>query len=245
MRLENKVAIVTGAASGIGKAIAEKFVSEGAKVVFSDVNGDESLVAAFGDKAIFVKCNVANSEEVNALIAASVAKFGGLDIMVNNAGIGGTGGILEVTDEDWNKTININLSGVMHGIRAAAKVMKEKGTSGAIINMSSILGKVGFQGAIAYCAAKGGVVQLTHASALDLAALKIRVNAIAPGFITTGMTKDVLVMKQFNDLIISSTPLGHVGEVEDIAAAAVYLASDEAKYVTGEVLYVDGGWTAK
>ncbi len=245
MRLENKVAIVTGAASGIGKAIAEKFVSEGAKVVFSDVNGDESLVAAFGDKAIFVKCNVANSEEVNALIAASVAKFGGLDIMVNNAGIGGTGGILEVTDEDWNKTININLSGVMHGIRAAAKVMKEKGINGAIINMSSILGKVGFQGAIAYCAAKGGVVQLTHASALDLAALKIRVNAIAPGFITTGMTKDVLVMKQFNDLIISSTPLGHVGEVEDIAAAAVYLASDEAKYVTGEVLYVDGGWTAK
>ena len=245
MRLENKVAIVTGAASGIGKAIAEKFISEGAKVVFSDVNGDESLVSAFGDKALFIKCNVAKPEEVESLVATAVAKFGGLDIMVNNAGIGGTGGILEVTDADWDKTIGINLTGVMHGIRAAAKVMKEKGTSGAIINMSSILGKVGFQGAIAYCAAKGGVVQLTHASALDLAALKIRVNAIAPGFITTGMTKDVLAMKPFNDLIISSTPLGHVGEVEDIAAAAVYLASDEAKYVTGEVLYVDGGWTAK
>lgn len=245
MRLENKVAIVTGAASGIGKAIAEKFINEGAKVVFSDVNGDESLVAAFGDKAVFAKCNVANPEEVNNLIALAVAKFGGLDIMVNNAGIGGSGGILEVTDESWDKTIGINLSGVMHGIRAAARLMKEKGTNGVIINMSSILGKVGFQGAIAYCAAKGGVVQLTHASALDLAALKIRVNAIAPGFITTGMTKDVLAMKQFNGLIVSSTPLGHVGEVEDIAAAAVYLASDEAKYVTGEVLYVDGGWTAK
>lgn len=245
MRLENKVAIVTGAASGIGKAIAEKFISEGAKVVFSDVNGDESLVAAYGDKALFVKCNVAKSEEVENLVASAVAKFGGLDIMVNNAGIGGTGGILEVTDADWDKTIAINLSGVMHGIRAAAKVMKEKGTGGAIISMSSILGKVGFQGAIAYCAAKGGVVQLTHASALDLAALKIRVNAIAPGFITTGMTKDILANKQFNDLIVSSTPLGHVGEVADIASAAVYLASDEAKYVTGEVLYVDGGWTAK
>jgi NAD(P)-dependent dehydrogenase (short-subunit alcohol dehydrogenase family) len=245
MRLENKVAIVTGAASGIGKAIAEKFISEGAKVVFSDVNGDESLVSAFGDKALFVKCNVVKPEEVENLVASAVAKFGGLDIMVNNAGIGGTGGILEVTDADWDETIAINLSGVMHGIRAAAKVMKERGTSGAIISMSSILGKVGFQGSIAYCAAKGGVVQLTHASALDLASLKIRVNAIAPGFITTGMTKDVLAMKEFNDLIVSSTPLGHVGEVADIAAAAVYLASDEAKYVTGEVLYVDGGWTAR
>lgn len=245
MRLENKIAIVTGAASGIGKAIAEKFIEEGAKVVFSDVNGDESLVAAFGDKAIFTKCDVSKTEEVENLIAAAVAKFGGLDIMVNNAGIGGTGGILEVTDADWDKTIAINLSGVMRGTRAAAKVMQAKGVNGAIINMSSILGKVGFQGSIAYCAAKGGVVQLTHASALDLAALKIRVNAIAPGFITTGMTKDVLAMKQFNDLIVSSTPLGHVGEVSDIANAAVYLASDEAKYVTGEVLYVDGGWTAK
>src|SRR5574344_965030 len=108
MRLENKIAIVTGAASGIGKAIAEKFIEEGAKVVFSDVNGDESLVAAFDGKAIFVKCDVSKTEEVENLIAAAVAKFGGLDIMVNNAGIGGLGGILDVTDENWDKTIGIN-----------------------------------------------------------------------------------------------------------------------------------------
>lgn len=245
MRLENKVAIVTGAASGIGKAIAEKFINEGARVVFSDVNGDESLVAGYGDKALFVKCNVAKSEEMESLIAKAVTHFGQLDIMVNNAGIGGLGGVLEVTDENWDKTIGINLTGVMFGMRAAAKAMKEKGINGAIINMSSILGKVGFAGSIAYCAAKGGVVQLTHAGALDLAPFKIRVNAIAPGFITTGMTKDILENKQFNDLVVSSTPLGHVGEVSDIANAAVYLASDEAKYVTGEILYVDGGWTAK
>jgi len=245
MRLENKVAIVTGAASGIGKAIAEKFINEGARVVFSDVNGDESLVAGYGDKALFVKCNVAKSEEIESLIAKAVTHFGQLDIMVNNAGIGGLGGVLEVTDENWDKTIGINLTGVMFGMRAAAKAMKEKGINGAIINMSSILGKVGFAGSIAYCAAKGGVVQLTHAGALDLAPFKIRVNAIAPGFITTGMTKDILENKQFNDLVVGSTPLGHVGEVSDIANAAVYLASDEAKYVTGEVLYVDGGWTAK
>jgi NAD(P)-dependent dehydrogenase (short-subunit alcohol dehydrogenase family) len=245
MRLENKVAVVTGAASGIGKAIAEKFISEGAKVVFSDVNGDESLVASFKENALFVKCDVSKSAEVENLVAEAIKKFGRLDIMVNNAGIGGLGGILDVTDENWDKTIGINLSGTMFGMRAAANAMKKAGISGSIINMSSILGKVGLAGAIAYCAAKGGVVQLTHAASLDLATDKIRVNAIAPGFIETNMTKDILAMKQFNDMVVSSTPLGHVGDVDDIASAAVYLAADEAKYVTGSVVYVDGGWTAK
>lgn len=245
MRLENKIAIVTGAASGIGKAIAEKFINEGARVVFSDVNSDTTLVSAFGDQALFVKCDVSKSAEVENLIGQTIEHFGGLDIMVNNAGISGAGGVIEVTDESWDKTIAINLSGVMFGMRAAAKAMKQKGVKGSIINMSSILGKVGFNGAIAYCAAKGGVVQLTQAGALDLAADQIRVNAIAPGFIETNMTKDILALKQFNDMIISSTPLGHVGQVSDIASAAVYLASDEASYVTGSVVYVDGGWTAR
>lgn len=245
MRLENKIAIVTGAASGLGKAIAEKFISEGAKVVLSDMKGDDSLISSFGDKALFIKCDVSKSAEVENLIKQTVEHFGSLDIMVNNAGISGSGGIIEVTDESWNQTIAINLSGVMFGMRAAAQAMKQKGIKGSIINMSSILGKVGFNGAIAYCAAKGGVVQLTQAGALDLAVDKIRVNAIAPGFIETNMTKDVLAIKQFNDMIVSSTPLGHVGQVSDIANAAVYLASDEANYVTGSVIYVDGGWTAR
>ena len=245
MRLENKVAIITGSAVGIGKAIAKKFITEGAKVVFSDINGDESLVTDFGDKALFVKCDVSKSEEVENLVNKTVEHFGKLDILVNNAGIGGLGGILEVTDESWNKTLNINLSGTMFGMRAAAKVMKEKGIKGSIINLSSILGLVGFSGSIAYCATKGGVVQLTHAGALDLAPHQIRVNAIAPGFIETEMTKDVLAQKEFNDLIISSTPFGYVGKTEDIANAALYLASDESSYVTGSVIYVDGGWTAK
>lgn len=245
MRLENKVAVVTGAASGIGKAIAEKFIKEGAKVVFSDMNGDESLVAEFKDSALFVKCDVSKSAEVENLVAQAVQHFGRLDIMVNNAGVGGLGGILDVTDENWNKTIGINLSGVMFGARAAANAMKKAGIHGSIINMSSILGSVGLAGAIAYCAAKGGVVQLTHAAALDLAGDNIRVNAIAPGFIQTNMTKDVLAMKQFNDMVVSSTPLGHVGDVDDIANAALYLAEDGSKYVTGTIAYVDGGWTAR
>jgi len=245
MRLENKVAIVTGSATGIGQAIAEKFISEGASVIFSDINGDDSLISKFGEKALFIKCDVSKSEEVENLINKTIEHFGKLDVMVNNAGIGGLGGILDVTNESWDKTIGINLSGTMFGMRAAAKAMKNKNIKGSIINLSSILGKVGFNGAIAYCAAKGGVVQLTHAGALDLAADHIRVNAIAPGFIETNMTKDILAQKEFNDLVTSSTPLGHVGKTEDIANAALYLASDESGYVTGSVIYVDGGWTAK
>ncbi len=240
--MENKVAIVTGAASGIGKAIAEKYLAEGASVIYSDV---AETFEVSSDKAIYVKCDVSKSAEVNALVKAATDKFGKLDVMVNNAGIGGLGGALDITDEYWDKVIGVNLSGVLYGIRAAANAMKEQGIKGSIINMSSILGKVGFAGAIGYCAAKGGVVQLTHASALDLATLGIRVNAIAPGFITTDMTKDILQNEAFNNLVISSTPMGHVGHVDDIANAALYLGSDESTYVTGEVIYVDGGWTAK
>lgn len=240
--MENKVAIVTGAASGIGKAIAEKYLAEGASVVFSDIADSMELSS---ERAIYVKCNVAKSAEVNELVKTAVDKFGKLDVMVNNAGVGGLGGALDITDEYWDKVIAVNLSGVLYGIRAAANVMKDLGIKGSIINMSSILGKVGLTGAIGYCAAKGGVVQLTRAAALDLASLGIRVTAIAPGFITTGMTKDVLENEAFNSMVMAGTPLGHVGHVDDIASAALYLGSEESTYVTGEILYVDGGWTAK
>ncbi|MEX2410566.1 MAG: SDR family NAD(P)-dependent oxidoreductase [Candidatus Paceibacterota bacterium] len=246
MRLKDKVAIVTGASSGIGKSIAEEFINNGAKVVFSDINEPKDNVSdKFSEKAEFFKCDVSNPEEVEELIKFTIDKFKSLDIMVNNAGIGGTGSILEATNEDWQRTLNINLSGVFYGIKNAAKYMKENSIKGSIINMSSILGRVGFKGAVAYCASKGGVVQTTHASALDLAEFNIRVNAIAPGFIKTKMTDPVLQDKTFNDFVISSTPMGRVGEPKDIANAAVFLASDESKYVTGEIIYVDGGWTAK
>ena len=243
MKLENKVAVVTGAASGIGLAIANLFVAEGAKVVYSDIN--DGGLKLDPTSAMFVKCDVSKSAEVDALVKAAVAQFGRLDIMVNNAGIGGLGGVLDATDEAWAKTIGINLSGVFYGARAASNAMKAAGIKGSIINMSSILGTVGLGSAVCYCAAKGGVVQLTHSSALDLAPLGIRINAIAPGFIATNMTKGVLENWDVSNMVKANTPLGYVGEPNDIAQAALYLASDDAKYVTGTVLHVDGGWTAR
>jgi NAD(P)-dependent dehydrogenase (short-subunit alcohol dehydrogenase family) len=246
MKLKNKVAIVTGASSGIGLAIAKIYIQEGAKVVLSDISETAGHQAAesLGANARFFKCNVADSKEVDALVVYAVETFGTLDIMVNNAGIGALGEISDVTDEDWNKVIAVNLNGVFYGSRAASKFMKEKGIKGSIINMSSILGTVGMEGTVAYCAAKGGVVQLTHAGALDLAKNGIRINAIAPGFIKTNMTKNFLA-SEFGDMVRANTPLGYVGEPEDIAKAALYLASDDSSYVTGEVLHVDGGWRAR
>ena len=234
MKLENKIAIVTGSSLGIGKAIAEKFIREGAKVVFSDVNEI--------DNVLFKKCDVSKSNEVNDLINFCLEKFGGLDIMVNNAGIGTMADITTLTDEEWQKVIGINLSGVFYGARAASKVMKE---GGSIINMSSILGSVGFANAVAYCAAKGGVDQITKAGALDLSKKGIRINSIAPGFIKTNMTKGLQEDEAYSSFINMMTPMGRMGDVEDIANAAVYLASSDSKYTTGTTLYVDGGYRAQ
>lgn len=241
MKLENKVAIVTGACSGIGKAIAEEFLEQGASVVFSDINE----IKINSEKAMFIKCDVSKSEEVNNLIEETAKKFGRIDIMVNNAGIGTVGDTLSADDDCWNKIIGINLSGVFFGMRAAGNKMKELGIKGSIINMTSILGTVGFRGAIGYCAAKGGVNQLTKAGALDLASCGIRVNAIAPGFIKTQMTKGVQEDEKLKAFIESKTPLGYMGEPMDIAKGAVYLASEDSKYVTGNILYIDGGWISE
>lgn len=244
MQLKDKIAIVTGADSGIGRAIAEKFIEEGAKVVFSDIKQTENVEEKFAGSAIFVKCDVSNSAEVDALVSRAVEVFGGLDIMVNNAGIGTQGTVIDMDDETWQKTININLSGVFYGIRAAGKYMNDNKIKGSIINMSSILGEVGFAGSIAYCATKGGVVQLTKAGAIDLAKMGIRVNAVAPGFIETEMTKGLLQDPATKEFLEKSTPMGYVGQPIDIAEATVYLASDRSSYVTGNILFVDGGWRA-
>lgn len=244
MRLKDKVAIVTGAASGIGQAIGDLFVAEGAKVIYSDIHEEATHLALMSGQAEYVKCNVAERSEVEALVKATIDKFGHLDIMVNNAGVGTLGSILDVSDEVWETTIKVNLYGVFYGSQIAAQIMKEKNIKGSIVNISSILGTVGMASTVSYCASKGGVVQLTHAASLDLAPFGIRINAVAPGFIATKMTEGVLQDEAFNKMVNTNTPLGYVGESLDIAQAVLYLASDESKYVTGTVLHVDGGWTA-
>ncbi len=242
MRLQGKIAIVTGASSGLGKAIAEMFIKEGAKVVFSDIN---PYLGELSENARFLKADTSKKEEVQALVDFAVKEFGSLDIMVNNAGIGLTGELASLTDEIWDKVIAINLSGVFYGLRAAAAYMKEKKIKGSIINMASILGQVGFRTAGAYSASKGGVNQLSRTAALELAPFDIRVNSIAPGFIKTQMTKGIQDNEAANASLMGTVPMGKMGEPDDIAYAAVYLASDESKYATGSVLYVDGGWMAQ
>jgi NAD(P)-dependent dehydrogenase (short-subunit alcohol dehydrogenase family) len=240
MELKNKVAIVTGAASGIGRAIADNFISQGAKVIYSDISEIKNL----SENAQYFSADVSKPAEVKKLIEFAVEKFGSLEVMVNNAGIGSQGGILEENDENFDKVIDINLKGTFYGTREAAKYMAENNINGSIINMSSILGEVGFKGAVSYCIAKGGVSQLTKTSAIDLAKKNIRVNAIGPGFIKTAMTEELLKNPNLNKLIISSTPMGRVGETQEIANLAIFLASDKASYITGQIMFADGGWTS-
>ena len=246
-RLKNKVAVITGASSGIGNTIAKHFLQEGAKVVYADIQGKakDVIPEKYQDRAIFVKCDVSKPNQVEKLLDKSFNAFDKVDIMVNNAGVGSLSSVMEETEDNWTKVLSINLSGVFYGMRAAANRMKEENIKGSIINTSSILGSVGLANTISYSASKGGIEQLTRAGCQDLAPYKIRVNAIAPAFIKTDMTEEVLEDKNFSKMVKNNTPLGHVGEPDDIAKAAVYLASDESKYVTGEILHVDGGWTAR
>lgn len=249
MRLENKVAIITGAGSGIGKASAKLFAKEGAKVVVADLNeeGGQQTVSEIkdgGGEAIFVKTDVSKAEDIDAMVLKCVETYGELDILFNNAGVVSMGKIDATTEEDWQKVIDVDLKGVFLGCKRAIPEMEKVG-KGKIISTASIAGLVGFDGVAAYCAAKGGVVNLTRELALECAPKKINVNAIAPGVIETAMTKDILADPTQKAGMQAGTPYPRLGEPEDIAYAALYLASDESDFVTGHTLVVDGGWTAK
>lgn len=236
------VAIVTGGAKGIGKGIVAEFIDEGAKVVLTDIDTQEGETVADDLGCEFKHCDVSNYEEVEAVISSTVEEFGRLDVIVNNAGIGSESAIEEMELEEWERVIDINLDGVMHGTKAAIPHLRE--TEGSVINIGSIYGLVGGKGAAAYSAAKGGVVNFTQQVAVDYAVENIRVNCICPGFIETPLTSEILQDERFYEFIQQRTPMDRAGQVEEVAPLAAFLASDDASYITGANIPVDGGWTA-
>lgn len=244
MLLKGKVAVVTGARQGIGYGIAEALAKEGCNVVLGDIDlkGCEAAakkIEKMKVKALAVRCDVSSKSDVDNMISSTVKKFGKVDILVNNAGIFPFVNISEMKESDWDRVIGINLKGVFLCSQAAAKAMKK---GGKIISISSIASLIGFQGLTHYCASKGGINGFTRALALELAPRKINVNAVAPGAIDTpGAASDEKTRKQ----TIMGIPLGRTGRPEDIANAAVFLASEKSDYITGQVIVVDGGWTAK
>ncbi|MEP1124019.1 MAG: glucose 1-dehydrogenase [Ilumatobacter sp.] len=249
-RLAGRTAVITGAASGIGAGTARMFVREGANVIVADlqVEAGRALVAELGDATRFAECDVTNEDQIAAAVDMAVAEFGSLDIMFNNAGIVGVvGKISEMPVDAWDHTMSILLRGVFLGTKHAARVMTEQG-SGVIINTSSTAGILGGLGPHVYTAAKHGVIGLTKSVANELAPLGIRVNAISPGNTVTAMTAavttgDAADLEGTNAKIASGSPLGYAGTPDDIAAAALYLASDDARYVSGHTLVVDAGQT--
>lgn len=244
---DGKVALVTGASGGIGRATALAFAASGASVVVSDVNdagGQETaaMIVAAGGKAVFQHCNVADGAEVKALVARAVSEYGRLDFAHNNAGINNMGAD-EYQDEVWDRSIAINLSGVMYCMREEAEVMLAQG-KGAIVNTSSINGLVGNGAQPGYTATKHGVIGLTRHGALRWAKNGIRVNAVCPGVIETPMTAPLVANPDMRALLDSMTPMGRMGQAEEIAAAVLWLCSDQSSFVTGHPLVVDGGSTA-
>ncbi|OAN40158.1 3-oxoacyl-ACP reductase FabG [Mycolicibacterium iranicum] len=240
--LTSRIAVVTGAAQGLGFAIAQRFVDEGAKVVLGDVNFEATQAAADqlggAEVARAVRCDVTDSAEVDALIADAVDGFGGLDIMINNAGITRDATMRKMTEDDFDQVIAVHLKGTWNGLRAAAAVMREN-KGGAIVNMSSISGKVGMVGQTNYSAAKAGIVGMTKAASKELAYLGVRVNAIQPGLIRSAMTE--AMPQRIWDSKVAEVPMGRAGEPDEVATVALFLASDLSSYMTGTVLEVTGG----
>lgn len=240
--LKNKIALVTGGASGIGYACAEIFAREGAKVWIADSNAEAGSKAARKLKAEFVACDVGDAHQARALIDAVARGAKRLDVLVNNAGIAPSKPFLDMTEADWDRVIRVNLKGAFLVGQAAAKLMVAKKTQGAIVNMSSVNAVLAIPGLAAYNVSKGGINQLTRVMALELAPHGIRVNAIGPGTIATELArKAVLGSPEAKTKIMSRTPMGRLGEPEEVAELALFLASKRSSYMTGQIVYVDGG----
>jgi NAD(P)-dependent dehydrogenase (short-subunit alcohol dehydrogenase family) len=250
-RLQNKVAVITGGASGMGRATVLRFLAEGAKVVVADFNaatGEDTIAEAtrsgYADAVRFMRTDVAKEADIEAMIRCATDSFGQLDIVFNNAGVGGAiGPLTETTVADWDYTFDVLAKGVFLGIKHAARVMRAQGRGGSIINTASIAGLSGDAGPMVYSAAKAAVISLSQSAAVELAGDRIRVNAICPGFIVTPLAQGAN-REGTQAAFAKSQPWPDYGRGEHIAGAALFLASDDAEFVTGEALIVDGGLTA-
>ena len=242
-RLQDRRILVTGAANGLGLACARRFVAEGARVLLADIDraAGEAAAAALGDAAAFVVCDVAERGQIAAAIDAIVARWGGIDVLVNNAGIAPRGDIFDTDPAMFDRVIAINLTAAFHGIQLAAPHMIAGGR-GVVINMSSVNAVMTIPTLLAYNVSKGGLNQLTRNTAVALASHNIRVVGIGPGTILTDLARNAVMSDDAaRRMILSRTPLGRAGEPEEIAAIAAFLVSDDASYITGETIYADGG----
>ena len=246
-RLEGKVAVITGAARGIGLACARRFAADGAEVVLADIDaaaGEEAAEALRqeGREALFVQADLTQRAAVDALVGRTVERFGRIDIMLSNAGIAKATPFLDISEEEFDRVMAINLRAAFMGGQAAARQMVRQGRGGVIINMSSVNALLAIPGLVAYACSKGAMNQLTKVMAIELAAHGIRVVAIGPGTIMTDLARDaVFVDEGARTKILSRTPLGRVGEPEEVASVASFLASADASYITGQTIYPDGG----
>ena len=241
--LEGRTAVITGAAQGLGLAIAEAFVAEGANVVLGDLNEDAVVEAAQGRgggaRGIGMACNVVELEQVDALAQKAVEVFGSLDVMVNNAGITRDATMRKMTEEQFDQVIAVHLRGTWNGLKSASGIMREQEKGGSIINVSSISGKVGMLGQTNYSAAKAGIVGMTKAAAKEVGFKNVRVNAVQPGFIKTAMT--AAMRQDVIDSKLAEIPMGRAGEPSEVASVVVFLASDMSSYMSGTVQEIAGG----
>ena len=249
MRLEGKVALISGGARGMGAAEAKMFAREGAKVVICDVLDEEGRrteaeINETGGECIFVRLDVTDEAQWANAVSATVARFGKLDVLVNNAGITGRANVEDTTVELWDQVMDINAKGVFLGTKVAIPEMRKAG-GGSIINISSIYGIVGSGASASYHASKGAVRLFTKSTAIQYAKESIRANSIHPGPIATPMTETSRAERELNQLMLARTPMGRWAQPEEVAYGALYLASDESAFVTGSELVIDGGWTAQ
>jgi len=250
MRLKDKVAVVTGASKGIGKGIAQRYAEEGAKVVLASRN--EELLRALaqdiqqkGGEALSVRADVTDRGDIQSMVEKAVQHYGRLDIMVNNAGIGMARPSEQLSADDWHRTIDTNLNAVFFGCQAAGRQMIQQGGGGKILNIASGYGLVAAPLRAAYCASKSACIMLTKVLAIEWAKYQINVNALAPGYTRTDIVQEIIDRGVLDVAAIQRrTPLGRLGEVEDVVGTAVLLVGDEGRFITGETVAIDGGWVA-